>query len=199
ATARLLKNDFNFPVADYSNSGGILDNLRPSEGMMRLVDGLNKHASELDPTLDRKGMLTEIVEQFFNIMTERKYCGNTGRGRAIVRSMESGALEPTFTEVFFVSMLERCWESERGPRRFGFGGVQLIVLDIHFFLRIAEKFVTDSTQAAANEVCERALRAYFLQNQGQKATLKSGDWYDRRVEDLMKLVAKEFVPLLSVT
>jgi hypothetical protein len=68
----------------------------------------------------------------------------------------------------------RCWESDKGPRKFGFGGVQQLVLDIHLFLRIMEGYITDYTNIKANGVCERALRLYFSQNKDMKISLKVG-------------------------
>jgi hypothetical protein len=56
---------------------------------------------------------------------------------------------------------EKCWTTENGPRRFGFGGVQQMVLDIHLMLRICEKFVSDKANENANLICENGLRAYF--------------------------------------
>ncbi|KAJ3293381.1 exocyst complex component exo84 [Rhizoclosmatium sp. JEL0117] len=75
------------------------------------------------------------------------------------------------------------WENERGPLRFGFCGVQQLVLDIHFCLHVAEPFVNSSANELANKVCERALRTYFTQNTKIRATLKTGEWYDRRVQE----------------
>ena len=66
----------------------------------------------------------------------------------------------------------RCWESDKGPRKFGFGGVQQLVLDIHLLLRIVEEFVSDQTNIKANTVCEKALRLYFSQNKDMKVPLK---------------------------
>jgi hypothetical protein len=80
-----------------------------------------------------------------------------------------------------VSMTQIGWETPRGPRTFGFGGVQQLVLDIHFVLRVCESYITDKTNDAANDVCEKALRTYFLQKKdGPNRTLKSGEWYDKR-------------------
>ncbi|ORY46947.1 hypothetical protein BCR33DRAFT_783393 [Rhizoclosmatium globosum] len=56
------------------------------------------------------------------------------------------------------------WENERGPLRF-------------------EPFVNSSANELANKVCERALRTYFTQNTKIRATLKTGEWYDRRVQE----------------
>lgn len=67
---------------------------------------------------------------------------------------------------------QRCWESEKGPRKFGFGGVQQLVLDVHLFLRMAVKYVSDGTNIMANGVCEKALRLYFSQNKDMKISLK---------------------------
>lgn len=70
------------------------------------------------------------------------------------------------------TLLDRCWEQEKGTRLFGFGGVQQLVLDIHFFLKIAEKYISENTNSMANLICERALRLYFAQNKDIKAALK---------------------------
>lgn len=66
----------------------------------------------------------------------------------------------------------RCWESDKGQRKFGFGGVQQLVLDIHLLLRIGELFVSEQTNSKANTVCEKALRLYFSQNRDVKFALK---------------------------
>ncbi|KAJ3080588.1 exocyst complex component exo84, partial [Quaeritorhiza haematococci] len=54
-------------------------------------------------------------------------------------------------------------------------GVQQLVLDIHFFLRVAEQYVSEKTNLAANAICERALRAYFSQNKDMRVALKTGE------------------------
>lgn len=82
-----------------------------------------------------------------------------------------------------------------GPRLFGFGGVQQLVLDVHFVLRLCEAYVNDRTNDAANEVCEKALRAYFSQRkEGTRGgTLKSGEWYDQRIDQVIASAASDFV------
>ncbi|KAI9327477.1 hypothetical protein BDR26DRAFT_842971 [Obelidium mucronatum] len=85
--------------------------------------------------------------------------------------------------VFSQMMEANSWETDRGPMRFGFCGVQQLVLDIHFFLHVAEPFVNQQANEMANKVCEKALRAYFTQNAKIRANLKTGEWYDRRVQE----------------
>ncbi|KAJ3075450.1 exocyst complex component exo84 [Podochytrium sp. JEL0797] len=75
------------------------------------------------------------------------------------------------------------WETDRGPLRFGFCGVQQLVLDIHFFLHVAEPFVTAQVNDMANKICEKALRTYFTQNAKIRTALKGGEWYDKRVQE----------------
>ena len=45
--------------------------------------------------------------------------------------------------------------------------------------------MNEQTNMLANSVCEKALRAYFGQNK-EKVVLKSGAWYDSRVDEIMK-------------
>ncbi|KAI9344811.1 hypothetical protein DFJ73DRAFT_839749 [Zopfochytrium polystomum] len=85
-------------------------------------------------------------------------------------------------QLFSTMLLDTSWETERGERRFGFCGVQQLVLDVHFFLRVAGAFVNPVANAKANAVCERALKVYFGQNPGVKEKMKSGDWYEQRVK-----------------
>ncbi|KAJ3018728.1 UNVERIFIED_CONTAM: exocyst complex component exo84 [Siphonaria sp. JEL0065] len=89
--------------------------------------------------------------------------------------------------VFSQMMEATSWETDRGPLRFGFCGVQQLVLDIHFFLHVAEPFVNPQANEMANKVCEKALRAYFTQNAKIRANLKTGEWYDRRVQEETRL------------
>ncbi|KAI9090940.1 hypothetical protein DFS34DRAFT_636127 [Phlyctochytrium arcticum] len=161
---KLIKNKFNFPALDYSNNGGILDNTRPTEHIMRLIEELNLLQGSLDPTLPRKDILANIIDEIFTFMNDPS-----------------------------------CWQTNRGPRRLGFQGVQQLILDIHFFLRICEALVSEETNAKANLVCEKGLRMFFSQNKELKAALKTGDWYDKRVDEVMNLIAKEFPHLLSVS
>ncbi|KAJ3042059.1 exocyst complex component exo84 [Rhizophlyctis rosea] len=163
AKKKLIKDAYNFPTIDYSNSAAILDTIKPTEYIMKLLDQLNRLAQELDPTLDRKGILSAVVEGIFEFMSQ-----------------------------------DSCWESERGPRRIGFGGVQHLFLDIHFFLRTATHIVSPKTTDLANSTCERALRTYFLQNKDMVGGLKSGEWFDKRVEDVLKDVKGQFKGLLEL-
>ncbi|KAI8919725.1 hypothetical protein BC831DRAFT_480271 [Entophlyctis helioformis] len=88
-----------------------------------------------------------------------------------------------------------CWETDKGPRKFGFGGVQTLILDIHFLLRAAEQYITDQANQSANAVCEKALRAYFTQNKDLSVPLKTGEWYDKRVEEAMRKFSRNFQTL----
>ncbi|ORX93838.1 hypothetical protein K493DRAFT_315777 [Basidiobolus meristosporus CBS 931.73] len=97
-------------------------------------------------------------------------------------------------EQFFRTMNDApCWEGDdHQPRAFGYGGVHQLVLDIHFFLKVTDEFITQSTTKAANAICERALRMYFAQNPASKLPLKTAQWYDERVAHLMKELGSEF-------
>ncbi|KAI8894313.1 hypothetical protein BC833DRAFT_605363 [Globomyces pollinis-pini] len=75
-----------------------------------------------------------------------------------------------------------CWQTSRGPRRFGFCGVQLFVLDMHYLLKAFESYVTEEANDLSNKLCERALRSYFAQNKTLSAPLKTGEFYEARVE-----------------
>ncbi|TPX67222.1 hypothetical protein SpCBS45565_g03925 [Spizellomyces sp. 'palustris'] len=119
-----------------------------------------------------------------------------------------GALDPTLPrKAILTSIVDgiftfmndpSCWQNARGPRRLGFQGVQQLILDIHFFLRICEPLVSEETNSNANIVCEKGLRTFFSQNKELKAALKTGDWYDKRVDDVMALISSEFPHLISI-
>ncbi|TPX34542.1 hypothetical protein SmJEL517_g02834 [Synchytrium microbalum] len=89
--------------------------------------------------------------------------------------------------VFSTMSEKRFWETDKGPRRFGFAGVQHLVLDIHFLLQITSSFASELATQRANEVCEHALRAYFGQKDRINSPLKTGDWYDRRADAAVDL------------
>ncbi|KAJ3218340.1 exocyst complex component exo84 [Dinochytrium kinnereticum] len=94
------------------------------------------------------------------------------------RKLLSNILESFFIRINKVES----WETPKGPRRFGFGGIQQLILDIHFIIRICEAIVSQKSNEIANGICEKALRAYFSQNPDIKAPLKTGEWYDKRVD-----------------
>ncbi|KAI8622354.1 hypothetical protein BC830DRAFT_1089575 [Chytriomyces sp. MP71] len=100
---------------------------------------------------------------------------NTAVFRKIVCDIVSG--------VFSQMMEANSWETEHGPLRFGFCGVQQLVLDIHFFLHIAEHFISPAANEIANKICEKALKSYFMQNAKIRGNLKTGEWYDKRVQE----------------
>ncbi|KAJ3031338.1 exocyst complex component exo84 [Rhizophlyctis rosea] len=147
STHRFIKEGYNFPTIDYSSNAAILDTIKPSEDIIKLLHQLDRVALELDESLDRKGILEEIVEALFEFMNE---------------------------------------------------GVQLFFLDIHFFLRTASKIITPHTTDLGNAICERALRKYFLQNKDMVGGLKSGEWFDKRVEAVLKEVTGQFGVLMDL-
>ncbi len=50
-----------------------------------------------------------------------------------------------------------------------------MVLDFQFLLKCMESYVSPKANDTANEICEKALRAYFSQNKDLKAALKVTD------------------------
>ncbi|KAJ3255507.1 exocyst complex component exo84 [Boothiomyces macroporosus] len=70
---------------------------------------------------------------------------------------------PSETMISYCKMLKR---------KFGFGGVQMFVLDINFLLKVFENEITDESNELANSLCERALRLYFQQNKDLATPLK---------------------------
>ncbi|KAJ3238945.1 exocyst complex component exo84 [Chytriomyces hyalinus] len=119
---------------------------------------------------------TENVVQFLSDLNDLLADGeNTTAFRKIVTEIITG---------LFVQMMEASsWETDRGPMRFGFCGVQQLVLDIHFFLHVAESFVSAYAHDTANKICEKALKTFFTQNTKVRTGLKTGEWYDRRVSE----------------
>ncbi|KXS17582.1 hypothetical protein M427DRAFT_54516 [Gonapodya prolifera JEL478] len=112
--------------------------------------------------------------------------------------LDKFSIVATLIEQLLLHMLEpKAWEHPERPneaRPIGFGGVQQLVLDVHFFLRVCESYVTERANEMADDVCERGLRIYL---QGNKSTteLKTGDWYDMRVEDCISRYGGEFLHL----
>lgn len=73
-------------------------------------------------------------------------------------------------------------------RRWGYSGLHQFILDIHYFLKAADSFAKEQTVAIATDMSSWAMKAYFQQcdEMEKKRVLKSGDWYDKRVEGLKK-------------
>ncbi|RKP08157.1 Cullin repeat-like-containing domain protein [Thamnocephalis sphaerospora] len=83
------------------------------------------------------------------------------------------------------------WGKDKEQRRFGYAGSQQFVLDMHFMLKVCDKYVSESAFTAANAVCERALRHYIGNNRNLKKDLQTGDWYDKNVSDAIARSGKE--------
>ena len=92
-------------------------------------------------------------------------------------------------------MKDHCWKSDEGPRTFGFGGVQQMILDIQLFLRICGKYISSSANEKANLICENGLRSYFAQDSETGGELRLGDWYDERVNAIVEQIADLYVGL----
>ncbi|KAJ3347938.1 exocyst complex component exo84 [Kappamyces sp. JEL0680] len=86
----------------------------------------------------------------------------------------------------FMDETQACWNTPKGPRKFGFGGVQAFILDMHFLLHAFDEYVSEKTNDLSNSLCERALRHFFTQNKDLAAPLKPEEFYDRRVLAAMK-------------
>lgn len=150
---------FNFSTVDYSSGGGMIEQQKPSDAMLKFVGFLNKISLEMTPLYNKKSTITQILNIVFDHMINGK---NT-------------------------------WENENGvPRRFGYGGVQQFFLDIHFFLKILALFISENSNANANTICEKALMLYLTQNPNMRARLKGGDWYEARVQAVVKQTSKNF-------
>ncbi|KAJ2993471.1 exocyst complex component exo84 [Globomyces sp. JEL0801] len=110
------------------------------------------------------------------------------------------------TEIFDSANIkfDECWQTSRGPRRFGFCGVQLFVLDMHYLLKAFESYVTEEANDLSNKLCERALRSYFAQNKTLSAPLKHQSRALRQLQnglhhiDLVVEVRDARIPLTSI-
>jgi hypothetical protein len=57
------------------------------------------------------------------------------------------------------------WTSKTGTqRKFGIGGVQRFILDLTYLQTSFESQLNESTTEKIKELCEKALRMYFVQN-----------------------------------
>ena len=92
-------------------------------------------------------------------------------------------------------MVDHCWKTDEGPRIFGFGGVQQMILDIQLFLRICGNYISPKSNERANLICENGLRAYFSQDSDVSGELRLGDWYEERVNAILEQIANLYVGL----
>ncbi|KAJ3397334.1 hypothetical protein HDV05_002962, partial [Chytridiales sp. JEL 0842] len=155
---RVIPIVYNFQKADYANTAAILETSKPSDAIIKLLQELHKLGTEAEGLLDVKDLLSSVVLRILNGLME---------GRVTPPALKKVSL----TMKTPVSI----WETERGPRRFGFGGVQQLVLDIHFLLQFLDAFITEESNQLANGICEKALRTYFTQNPNVTAALKGGE------------------------
>jgi hypothetical protein len=59
-----------------------------------------------------------------------------------------------------------------GPRKFGFGGVQQFILDMHFILHCFKTEIPAEGNVIANQVCEKALKTYMSSSKDLATPLK---------------------------
>ncbi|KAJ1653943.1 exocyst complex component exo84 [Dispira simplex] len=98
--------------------------------------------------------------------------------------LDKKAILYTIVERFFYSLTDPAgWDVSSARRAFGFQGVQQLMLDIHFFLRVASPWVSRNASSVANKICEKALRLYFSTHRKRDQEMKGIPWYDARVAD----------------
>jgi hypothetical protein len=129
---------------------------------MKLLLELNQIGYDMDPTLDKREILSMIIER-------------------------------TFSHI----LLPENWvDIDNAPKRFGFGGVQNMILDIHLTLRLCDQYISEVATESANKICENGLRAYFASETDLTGELKLGDWYEERVNSIMEQIADLYVGLI---
>lgn len=83
---------------------------------------------------------------------------------------------------------------------FGYSGVQQFILDIHYFSKILDPFLSPTATKAATDSCAKALKIYFKRFSDPNRILKPGEWYDKRVADAVKKsdgIVKTFIKRLK--
>lgn len=88
--------------------------------------------------------------------------------------------------IYYNNKIASNWVTPKGPRKFGFGGIQQLMLDMTFILRVFEEQITEESNDLSNTICEKALKSYFTQNPNVTVPLKNGDFYESRTEATMK-------------
>ncbi|KAI8843644.1 hypothetical protein BC829DRAFT_400805 [Chytridium lagenaria] len=155
---KLYKELYNMDFVDYSSGASILDEASPSEPCFKVSHTL--------------------VCIYFLRFSSELYLFATQVGKPLdCRKLLRSTLESLFVRLNKAD----AWETPKGPRRFGFGGIQQLILDMHYLIRSCESIVSPKSNEIANSICEKALRAYFSQNPDIKGTFE-GEWYDKRVD-----------------
>ncbi|KAJ1922605.1 exocyst complex component exo84 [Tieghemiomyces parasiticus] len=107
-----------------------------------------------------------------------------GRALDAWAPLDKKAMLGAVIERFFYNLTDPAgWDTAGGRRSFGARGVQQLVLDIHFFLRVAGPWVTKNANSVANKLCEKALRLYFSTHRDRTMAMKTKPWYDARVAE----------------
>jgi len=176
---------------------------RPISEIQSLRKGAFKHHMGLVKLYADARAQTMYNEFNFN---EKAYASEKGdydipseRMQMFIRRLNSIALKvsdsPIDCEAVIIQLLTRFFTNmndSQGSKMFGFAGVQRLVLDIHFVLKVCEIYVTDECATAANSVCEMALRGYFAQHKDNVEQLQSAEWYSERVDDNVKTLGTVF-------
>jgi hypothetical protein len=74
-------------------------------------------------------------------------------------------------------------------RMFMYTGVHQFILDMHFFLKHADVYLSDDSIQLANDACARAMKLYFkrcVSDELKKRVIKGGEWFELRLNDLAK-------------
>ncbi|RKP35765.1 hypothetical protein BJ085DRAFT_17977 [Dimargaris cristalligena] len=145
--------------------------------------------SATDPMPDTAGPTPNMKNVVFDLM-------------ALARQLDAWPLEKkaimsAIIERFFYNMTDPAgWDTSSGNRSFGSRGVQQLVLDIHFFLRVVGPWVSKNANSVANKLCEKALRLYFSTNKDRSQPMKTKPWYDARVAETIESLGRGKSPPL---
>jgi hypothetical protein len=69
--------------------------------------------------------------------------------------------------------------------------VHQFILDVNYMLRVLDLFITDTTAALANTLCERVLKTFFAQLGREGVApppMREDEWYEARVDAYMPKV-----------
>ncbi|KAI3642096.1 hypothetical protein MP228_011651 [Amoeboaphelidium protococcarum] len=83
---------------------------------------------------------------------------------------------------------DRNWVKENGQSRdIGYTGLHQLLLDIHFFTKLCDNYLTEGMIKQCTDVCSRAVKIYLknCSDAERKRVLKASDWYDKRFAEVV--------------
>eukprot|EP00158_Paraphelidium_tribonemae_P008495 Partr_v1_DN28591_c1_g1_i4_m73051 putative Exocyst complex component len=173
----------------YTSAGRVLVDRTSSFRPMDLSVDYTEDKSPVTDALSPTDSVTECIRRLALLRDEFK------DAFAMAKSVPTGFSINSMLEEAVDTILrdlngDAVWSDNDLEPQIGYSGIHKFILDIHFFMKIVDKYLTPASKKYADDVSGKALKLYFkgcTTDDKKKRVLKGIDWYEARALHAMQI------------